>query len=86
MIVTRVPRWMWRLQHVSFALWLATPAYFATIDILASRGIGLAWYHRAGVAVVCLLSAAAVMMLPGIMVGSAFWLARRVRSRPGTRV
>jgi hypothetical protein len=86
MIVTRVPRWWWLLAHFWFVLCLSTPAYFAAIETLTSRGIGLAWYHRVGVAGLCLLSATAIMMLPGILAVAAFWIIKHVRSRPEGRV
>jgi hypothetical protein len=59
------------VAHASFVLCLSTLEYFATIDGLASSGIGMAWYYRAGVGALWLLSATAIMMMPGI-------LARRV--------
>ena len=85
MIVDRVPRWTLVFAHASFVLGLSTLAYFATIDRLASNGIGMAWYDRACVAALCLLSATAIMMLPGILALTAFWIAKHVRSRPAGR-
>lgn len=85
MIVNRVPRWMLVVAHASFVLGLSTPAYSATIDSLDSNRIVMAWYYRAGVAALCLLSAAAIMMLPGILAFTAFWIAKHVRRRPAGR-
>jgi hypothetical protein len=85
-IVTRVPRWWWPFAHSWFILCLSTPAYIAAIKTLTSRGVGLAWYYRVGVAALCLLSAPVIMMLPGILAVRAFWIVRHVRGRPGSRV
>ena len=82
MIVTRVPRWWWPLAHLWFVVCLSTPAYFAASAALTSRGIGLSWYHRVGVAVLCLLGATVVLVLPGL---AAVAMLRLVRARPGSR-
>jgi hypothetical protein len=81
-IVTRVPRWWWPLAHCWFVVCVSTPAYFAAIAALISQGIGLSWYHRVGVAALCLLSAMVVMMLPALV---AVAVLRLARGRPGSR-
>lgn len=85
MIVNRAPTAMWLIASASFILCLSTPAYLATINALTSRGMGLAWYHRVGVAALCLVTAYAAMLLPGLLALATRWIARGRRVRPSGR-
>ena len=78
MVVSRYPRWISLLQHGFFVLCLATPAYLAAIRTLTSRGIGLAWYQRVGLAALCLLSVGGVMLLTGLLLVAASRIVKHV--------
>jgi hypothetical protein len=84
-IVNRFARQWSLLQHSFFILCLSTPAYLAAVATLASRGIGLAWYHRVGLAAVCLATAMAAIMVPGLVAVAVGRFVRHGRGRPGGR-
>jgi hypothetical protein len=81
MRVSQYPRWLGLLQHGTFVFGLSTSAYLAFIQTLTSRGVDFAWYHRLGLAALCLLSAWAVMVLPGLVLVVAFWIGNRLGIR-----
>ena len=85
MLVKRFARQRSLLQHSFFILCLSTPAYLAAVATLASRGTGLAWYHRVGLALVCLVSAMSALMLPGLVAVAVGRLVRHSRRGPENR-
>jgi hypothetical protein len=86
MVVVRISKCWWLLAHAWFVLCLSAVAYIGAVEALTSRGIGLAWYHRVGVAGMCLMSANAIMLAPGIVAVAVFWITKQGRSQREFRV
>jgi tetrahydromethanopterin S-methyltransferase subunit E len=67
------------LQHIFLVLCLAVPAYMAARDALTRLGFGLVWYHRLGVAFLCLTSAGIITVVPGLVLVAALRVINKIR-------
>jgi hypothetical protein len=76
-------RWLIRLQSVSFVVTLAVPAYVAATRTMAHLGVGLAWYHHAGLMAASLSSAAVVTAMIGLVLIVIAWFGEKSLGRTG---